>query len=217
MLLDEGRHVAELILHGERPAVHHAAEHGHDEWQAQGGEQRPEGERWRDRCHHRDDHDGADRGVDEIHHRRPGHHAKREEIVGGTRHQFANRETLEERRRQVDQVSEEVVAEIGLDPARGAVEQVAHAEAREAADEGQCRHPERGGARAMPVGGAEGIHGALDEPRSQRGEQVRHQQAGETGGIRVGVAPKVRSKSSQRSHGAECSGDADNLHAGAGS
>ena len=168
-----GQH-AEVGLDRLGAFVDPAAEPDHDHRQHGERDEDPEGEAEAGRRHHRDEEDGQHERVDQIHQCGPGHHPDVLEIVGGAGDEIAAGVPVEEGGRLPLQMGEEGVAQVGLDPAAGAVEQLPHHVPADAAEE---RHHHQQQEPAIQLiarsAGGDRVDAVLQKARHEGTECVR--------------------------------------------
>ena len=168
-LLDDGAEVGELFLDRLEALVDGRAEVAdadRDERQRQQRHQRQPGV---EREHQHDRDDEHQDGVGGVHHRRADHHAHGVEIVGRARHQVAGPPRLVVGERHLLQPREERVADVVLDVARGADEDVPHQVAEHRADAGDAeQHARVEGELAPGHAGGQIIDGELEDPRREQ-------------------------------------------------
>ena len=96
----------------------------------------------------------------------------------------------------------QMVPQVGLDAAAAAVQQLAHAVAGHAADEGHDQQQSDGGLNGRePPAAAERVDAALDEFRAERGEEVGDHDQRHAEEIFAPVGPEVGQEGTQLVHG----------------
>ena len=188
---------AEERLDRERPVVDHPAEEDHDQRQADHREQGQQRQARADVRHRGYDEHGPHGGVHQVHQGRTGDHAERRQVVGGARHDVAGGMAVVEAGVLAEQVGEQVVPHVGFDPPAAAVEAFAHAVARGTAHHGDDDH-ERHAPRHRAQRGRSGqlVDGALEIPRTERGEDVREHDEQQPEEVGAAVAPHVGQEAS---------------------
>ena len=176
VLLDHRGEGGELLLDLLEAAVDDLAEAQHHRGEDDHGDHGVRGEPRTDVEHEGQREREAHQRVHRVHHRRPRRHAHGQRVVGGPAHEIARAHRAVERRVEAHQVTEEVVAQVRLDVATDAVQQLAHSVPGRSSQEGR-QHDEGGqhhDAAPGHVGLAHAVDGELHEIGAGDLEDVGH-------------------------------------------
>ena len=175
--LGHRRQLGQLGLDLLEPAMNRRAEAIDRQRHERQRDQRHPGQPRVDRQHQPDGDDEDDAGRDRVHHRRPGHHPHRRQVVGGPRHQVAGPAGLEVGQRQPLQMAQEIVADVELDVAGRDHEALPHLESEVPADDRDGEEDGRVAAEDRQRGAAVGevVDGQAQHPRPDELDAGRDQ------------------------------------------
>jgi len=191
VLVYEVGELAELVLDLQRAAVDALPEGHHRDRESYQRQQREAGEKRADMQHGWNDQGRPDYCIYQIHEGRTGHHAHGKQVVRRAGHDVARGVPIVELRRHPLKMVVERVPQIALDPAAGAVEDVAHEVPRHPADHGHA-HQQQGDVLHLRGwgGSAERVDAPLEKAGPENVEVVGHQDHGHARGERAAVRPQ---------------------------
>ena len=203
IFLRAGGEFAKVLLHRLKAIVHGAAEFHHHERQRDHRQHRHGGKARTDAHHeHKSQHAAKDR-VGEVHNGRAGGEAHGAEVVGEARHDLAGAGAAKPSGVEGGEMRKEIVAQVILNAAAEAVEQLPHEVAEHHRHEAQ---PDHGAGNANGHGWAVGITKAVDggaqKPRDGVLQYHRHHHTGQPPCNLCAVGAVVWKKTEQCPQGA---------------
>ena len=184
VFVDVAREDAELVLDGERADVDLLPQRHHHQRQPEEGSERQQGETGAHGQHDREHQGNPHRRVHRVHQRGAGGHPRREEVVGGPRHEVAGGGAVVEGRGEPLELLEEVVPQVVLHPPAAAVEQLAHPVPGQAAQQGDPDQESGGpGHRGARRAAGDQVDAPLHDLRPDRDQCVGDHDTEHAGGV----------------------------------